>query len=241
MMKRWYRTVTRPINRGARASVCLAFLGCLAVAVPADGRAQRQGAEAGDASILTLVTDFARAHPSATGPLTIVRHVRAHARTTTEHGTLRLGRDGVLVRLGGSPGAPHTEMSIRADVIEAFDGAVSPALVLVARGETPLARYAAVLGGEEPSASFHERVLAARAGHVQAELVPRTPWLGVERLVIDVLDEGPERGRVQRCLWLDGTGNWQRFDLEGLRYSGVALDPATLGLSAHPGARRLEL
>jgi hypothetical protein len=166
-----------------------------------------------------------------------VRHVRAHARTTIERGTLRFGRGGALVRLGSGT----TEMSIRPDVIETFDGGVAPTLLLVARGETPFGRYAEVLDGEDPSALFRERRLASRPGHLRAELVPSAPWIGVERLVIDVLDEGPERGRVERCLWLDGAGNWQRFDLEGLRYSSGALDAATLGLSAHPGARRIEL
>jgi hypothetical protein len=240
MMRRWYRTVTRPINRGPTASICLGFLAIAGAVVPAGGRGQGLAVEPFAASTVGLVADFARAHPSASGPLTIVRHVHAHARTTTERGTLRLGREGALLRLG-ERGAPSTEMSIRADVIEAFDAAVSPAMVLVARGETPLARYAAVLGGEDASVLFRERVLETRAGHVRAELVPTTPWLGVERLVIDVVADGAERGRVERCLWLDGSGNWQRFDLEGLRYSNAALEPSTLVLSAHPGARRVEL
>lgn len=241
MMRRWYRTVTSPINRGPSATFCLAFLLAIAVGVPVGGRAQRAPAPAHAPSIVERIAEFARSHPSASGPLTIVRHVRAHAHTETERGTLRLGREGALLRLGAPGSAPTTEMSIRADVIEVFDGAVTPALVLVARGETPIARYAAILGGEDPTVSFRERLLETTRGHARVELVPATPWQGVERLVLDVLDEGPERGRVLRGLCLDGLGNWQRFDLEGLRYSSGAVDPATLALSAHPGARRVEL
>ena len=238
MMRRWYRSVTSPINRGARRSFCLGFLCLGALLAPVGGPPRRARAQSAEPLVVQRIAEFARAHPTASGPVTFVRHVRAHARTTTEHGTLRFGREGLLVRLGAPT---RTEMTIRADSIEAFDGDVTPPLLLVARGETLLARYASVLAGEDPSTLFRERHLETRAGRVRVELVPSTAWLGVERLVVDVLDEGPERGRVQRCLWLDGIGNWQRFDLEALRYSSTALDPATLALSPHPGARRCEL
>ncbi len=233
MMAECYLPATAGINRQPRWLFPVLLLLGAALCLPAPSGAQELG-------VLEAVVAFVRAHPSASGRVTLVRYIHAHGRTTSEPGFLRVSASGALLRLG-APETPRFEMSIRPDRIETFDAGVSPPLVLIARGETPLARLAAVAAGEAPSVHLRERILERARGHVRAEVVPSAPWPGLERLVVDVLDEGPERGRVVRCLWLDGLGNWQRLDLEGLRFAGAAASPAGLDLSPHPEARRVEL
>ncbi|MBX7191792.1 MAG: hypothetical protein K1X94_07030 [Sandaracinaceae bacterium] len=164
-----------------------------------------------------------------------MRHERAHGRTSTERGQLRISVDGARLVLGAG-----TEIAMTRDAIESFDASTTPPLLLVLRGETPLARYASIVEGQDPSPLFAERVIDRRDGRVSLELVPRAPWLGLERAVLRIVDEGPDAGRIERCLWLDGLGNWQRLDLEGLRHP-TRLEATTLQLSPHPDARRVEL
>lgn len=186
-------------------------------------------------SVLVLLAAHARAHPHAVGAVTLVRYEHAHDRTTTEHGTLRLTAEGALLRLG-----EHTEILVRADGIESLDASSSPPILLVASGETPWARYARLLAGEEPSTWLGERILARRDGRIDVEIVPLTSWTGLERAVLRVVEQGPDAGRIERVLWLDGLGNWQRLGLEQLRYP-ARLDVATLALTPRADARRVEL
>lgn len=188
----------------------------------------------GEPSALSLVALHLRAHPNASGPVTLVRHEHAHARTTTEQATLALGVAGARFTLDDA------ELALTPTQLEGFDGAVSPPRVLVQRGETPLARYAALVAGEDPALLFSERVLARDADHVRVELVPRTAWLGLERVVLRIDATGADRGRIERALWLDGLGNWQRLDLEQLQYP-ARIEPSAFSLSPHPGARRIEI
>lgn len=237
MIRRSYKTDTRVINGGAKRPRSLGFFciaGALALLVGplAAGRAQSSG---DGADVLALVVEHLRAHPAARGAIIVTRHERAHGRTTREVGTLALDPTGARVILGGS-----AELTIRPDAIEAYDGAVSPPLVLVLAGETPLARYTAMVAGEDPATLFATRVLRRDDARATLELVPRTSWVGLERAVATVRLDGAARGRIERVLWIDGAGNWQRIELERVSYP-ARLDPSALAAPAHPGARRVEL
>lgn len=233
MTRECYRTVAGPINR----SPGLVSGGLIALAFIVLTRASALGQHAPpspETSVIARVTAHLRAFPHASGPVTLVRHEHAYARTTTERGTLVLGPSGAHLTLD------HAEIAITPALIEAFDEGTSPARVLVQRGETVLARYAAMIAGDDPALLFTERVIARAGSVARVELVPRTAWIGLERVVLRVVDEGRDQARIERALWLDGLGNWQRLDLERLTHP-AQIDPRALLLSPHPGARRIEI
>ncbi len=234
MTRECYRTPAGTINRSpTRLAWALGALG--AWAFLAAGVVAQEPAPAGaEPTILATAATFLRAHPSAAGPITLVRHEHAYARTTTERGTLQLTAGGARLTLDDA------EVAITPGQIEAFDGAATPPRVIVQRGETVLARYAALLAGDDPALLFSERVIARDARLASVELLPRAAWLGLERVVLRVVLEGADTGRIERALWLDGLGNWQRLDLERLRHPTL-IDPRSLLLSPHPGARRVEI
>ena len=232
MTRECYRTLTGAIN--SSPGLLGGVLAALAIGLFASVIGVAQDAAPAPDAWLSVLSVHARAHPHAMGPVTLVRHEHAHGRTTTERGTLHLDPTGARLTLD------RAELALTPTQIEAFDGDATPPRVLLQRGETPLARYAAWIGGEDLGAMFSERVLSREGGRVRLELLPRVAWLGLERVVVRALDEGADRGRIERVLWLDGLGNWQRLDVEQLRYP-ARIDPRMLLLSPHPGARRIEI
>lgn len=229
MTEECYTSVTRAINAGRWACFAVLFLSLAALV-----RAEEPAVATPPTSPLSLAAAHVRAHPNASGPVVLTRHVHAHDRTTSERGTLHLAPAGARLSLG------TLEIAMSPDAIESFDGAADPPRILVLRGESPLSRYAAIVAGEDPSATFHERELARDATHVRVELVPAAAWLGLERAVLRIVLTGPDAGRIDRCLWLDGLGNWHRLDLDAVTHP-AQLDPRRLLLSPHPGVRRVEI
>lgn len=134
-----------------------------------------------------------------------------------------------------------TEIAIDARHVEVFDGSSGAGMVVVQPlSASPVAAYAAIAAGSGLDALFAARLIERTHGRAVLELVPRTPWIGLERIIVRVVDEGASRGRIERALWLDGRGGWQRADLEALTYPST-LEARSIAPSPHPGARRLEL
>ncbi len=241
MMPRSYKTDTGRINarpktpRSLRFCAGTVFVGViLALLVTVRGQGLAQSADDGS-DVLALVAQHARAHAAVRGPMVLTRYERAYDRTTREEGTVALDATGALVTIG-----QHADISIRSDAIEAFDDATGRPVVLAVRDETPLAHYARIVAGEDPATLFSTRVLEREGSRVTIELLPRVAWLGLERMIVRVRSTGADRGRVERVLWLDGIGNWQRLELERVTYP-ARLDPSLLVPPQHPGARRVEL
>jgi len=241
MIRRSYKTDTRRINAWSNSPRSLRFFSgaalvgaVLALLVCVRGRGLAQSSDDGS-DVLALIAAHARAHPAMRGPIVLTRHERAYDRTTREEGTLALDPTGALVTIG-----QHADISIRVDAIEAFDGTSGRPVVLTIRDETPLAHYARVVAGEDPATLFATRVLEREASRVTIELLPRAAWLGLERVIVRVRSAGADRGRLERVLWLDGLGNWQRIELERVTYP-ARLDPSLLAPPPHPGARPVEL
>ncbi len=226
----------RPSPLGGNAPRILAGIAGISLALTAALLPHRAVSQASEAlPILTLLARYARAHPSATGPVTLERHDHAYARTVVERGTLHLTRDGARLTIEGG-----VELALRADGFEALDPTTSPPLLLVSHAETPFAAYRAILDGADPSALFDARTLDDRGARAVVELVPRAPFGALERIVLRVHTEGADAGRIERALALELGGDLHRIDLERLRHP-ARIDPSALILSPRPDARRVEL
>jgi hypothetical protein len=182
-----------------------------------------------------MVAAHARAHPNATGAVTLRRSTLAQSGGVQERGTLRLGPAGLRLTLDGDAAA---ELVLGPASTTVFDAMSNTALTQV--GPTPFARYAEVLGGAALETLFAARALDGDEQSAALELRPEPPWPGIERLVVRVDVAGEDRGRVLRVLALSSAGGWVRVDLGAVRYPET-LDPRQLEAAPHPGALRVEL
>lgn len=191
-------------------------------------RAQEAATPSEEAALLARIDAAIQAHPALDGPVHWALGTRDQEQL--EHG--RLAIDASALALHASDGAV---LFASADHISMRDPIPAPGSFLRRAMRTPMTDYAAIAHGETTmSALFLPRIIAHESNADVLELLPRTAWPMVERIVIRV---STATSHIERAVYFDGLGGHGRIDLSALTPSGR---PQAITEPAQTGARVIE-
>ena len=193
-------------------------------------RAQEAAAPSEEAALLMHIDAAIQAHPDLDGRVRWALGTGTQERH--EHGRLAINPSALALHV--SDGAV---LFVAADHITMLDPLPAPGSLLRRTMRTPMTDYAAIARGESTmSAHFIPRIVRHEADADVLELLPRTAWPMIERIVVRV-NTTTNPGRIERVVYFDGLGGHGRIDLSALTPSSRA--PA-ITEPAQAGARVVE-
>ena len=203
-----------------------AFTACLALILSASSfaaRGQDVATPSEEAALLARIDAAIQAHPALAGPVQWALGTGEHEQL--EHG--RLAIDTSALAIQASDGAV---LFVSADHLSMLDPIPAPGSFLRRTVRTPMTDYAAIARGETTmSALFLPRIVAHESNADVLELLPRTAWPMVERIVVRVNNE---TSHIERAVYFDGLGGHGRIDLSALTPSSrtqAITEPAQAG------------
>lgn len=186
-------------------------------------RAQDAATPSEEAALLARIDAAIQAHPALDGPVQWA--IGTGDQEQLEHG--RLAINASALALHASDGAV---LFASADHISMLDPLPAPGSFLRRAMRTPMTDYAAIVRGETTmSALFLPRIIAHESNADVLELLPRTAWPMVERIVVRV---NGETSHIERAVYFDGLGGHGRIDLSALtpsRRAQAITEPAQAG------------
>jgi hypothetical protein len=183
-----------------------------------------------EAALLSLIDSAIRAHPALHG--SVRWSFGSGDQEQNDHGHFSIDARAVSLRTGD-----NAVFFADAEHVAMFDPLPAPGSFLRRAMRTPMTDYAAIVHEETSTSSlFIPRILAHTASSADVELLPRTPWTMVERIVARV-NLGNTPGRIERALTFDGLGGHFRIDLLSL---APARHPLAISEPEHAGAHVIE-